>query len=276
MIGVRSSDGVVVATHDLGGSGPSVLLAHATGFHGHVFEPLAEQLSEHLRCVALDFRGHGDTTTPTGLDFAWTGFGDDAAAAAAACSSKPVFGFGHSSGGAALLIAAARHRGLFAALYCYEPVLWPDPEAATSRAEKLADGARRRRAGFATAADAYANYASKPPFSWLDQRALRAYVDQGLSPTPEGTVALRCAPEVEAQIYLQGAANDGFSLLGSVTCPVVVARGTERGALDRAVGEAQVAALRHARLEEFEGLSHFGPLEDPTRVGSAVLRAFNP
>ncbi|MBV8692532.1 MAG: alpha/beta hydrolase, partial [Actinobacteria bacterium] len=31
-----STDGVQVAAYELGGSGPPLLLSHATGFHGHI------------------------------------------------------------------------------------------------------------------------------------------------------------------------------------------------------------------------------------------------
>ncbi|HUQ63838.1 MAG TPA: alpha/beta hydrolase [Acidimicrobiales bacterium] len=275
MMLVPSTDGVVVALHDLGGTGPPLLLAHATGFHGRVFAPLAEHLRERFHSWAIDFRGHGESRTPLDIDFQWSGLADDVIAAVA-FGDAPVYGFGHSSGGAALLMAAARSPELLQSAFCFEPILWPDPGAARPRAQQLAEGARRRRATFPTRADAYDNYASKPPFSWLDDSVLRAYVVDGFAIRDDGTVGLRCAPEVEAQIYLQGAANDAFGGLGRVTCPVAVARGTERGALEREIVEAQAAALPKGSLAEFPGLGHFGPLEDPRTVADAVLRAFGP
>jgi pimeloyl-ACP methyl ester carboxylesterase len=272
---VPSTDDVEVAVYELGGNGPPLLLAHATGFCAQVLAPLAEHLTESFRCLALDFRGHGRTHTPTHLDFQWSGFADDVIAAIVGNWRGPVFGFGHSSGGAAILTAAARRPELFSALFTFEPVLWPDPSAALPRAEKLAEGARRRRARFASRAEAYENYASKPPFSWMNERVLAAYVDHGLVESEDGAVALCCPPEVEAQIYVQGAANDAFSDLARVRGPVVVARGTERGAIERSIAEAQVAALADATLEDFDGLGHFGPLEDPARVGAEVVRRFD-
>ncbi|HEX8770699.1 MAG TPA: alpha/beta hydrolase [Acidimicrobiales bacterium] len=273
---VRSTDEVLVAVHDFGGNGSPMLLAHATGFCGQVMAPLAEHLKMDFRCLALDFRGHGGTRTPPSVDFQWTGLADDVIAAITGNVEGPVFAFGHSSGGAAVLMAEARCPGLFAGLVAFEPVLWPDPTAAVARAERLANGARRRRAGFPSREEAYENYASKPPFSWMDEQVLRAYVDHGLVEADDGTVTLACRPEVEARIYLQGAANDSFSSLADVDCPVVVARGTERGAIERPITEAQVGALPNGRLEDLDGLSHFGPLEDPSRAAAMVLRRFGP
>lgn len=274
MILVPSTDGVVVALHELGGSGPPLLLAHATGFAGQVLAPLAEELAGQFRCYALDFRGHGDTRTPAGIDFNWTGLADDVVAAIGHGDLAPLFAFGHSSGGAAVLMAAARRPELFRAVYCFEPILWPDPGAARGRAEGLAEGARRRRAGFASREEAYANYKAKPPFAWFSDGALRAYVDRALEDHGDGAVELKCPPQVEAEIYLAGAANEGFQDLARVTCPVVIARGTERGALEREIAEAQAAAIPTARVEDFEGLSHFGPMEDPARLAVAISTAF--
>src|SRR2546429_7959455 len=66
-------DGVSIAVHDLGGSGPPLLMAHATGLHGRVWEPVASELAGRFHCVAFDERGHGDSGLPPGLDFEWRG-----------------------------------------------------------------------------------------------------------------------------------------------------------------------------------------------------------
>ena len=64
---VSSRDGVKVAVHDFGGDGPDLLLAHATGLHGRVWDPVVAHLVDRFRCVALhlerklvgaDPRGH--------------------------------------------------------------------------------------------------------------------------------------------------------------------------------------------------------------------------
>lgn len=287
---VRSSDGVHVALHDLGGlpSRPPLLLVHGTGFCGQVFSRLAVHLSSTYHCWAIDLRGHGLTTTPaTGLDYDWTGFADDVLAAVGglAPAGGPLAAVGHSAGGAALLLAEATRPGTFEALWCYEPIVWPDPAAARERAEWLADGARRRRDRFPSRDDAYANFASKPPFNSLAPACLRAYVEHGFQDEeatdgegagcadggPGGTVTLRCRPDVEAAVYLQGVHGDRFARLPEVKCPVVVGYGRRTEAITPPVGERLVGALPDARLRVFNRLAHFGPLEDPQQVGEAIL-----
>ena len=44
-----------------GGDHPILLVAHATGFHGRAYLPVAEHLAPPFHVFGLDFRGHGDT-----------------------------------------------------------------------------------------------------------------------------------------------------------------------------------------------------------------------
>ena len=69
-----------VVVHDLGGSGPPLLLCHATGFHGRVWQPVASHLPGR-HCYAPDLRGHGDTPLPGEEPLDWYGFADDVLAA---------------------------------------------------------------------------------------------------------------------------------------------------------------------------------------------------
>src|SRR5947209_16113777 len=96
---VGSSNGVTVAVHDLGGSGEPLLIAHATGFCGRSYEPLADALAGRFHVWAVDFRGHGDSTEPADGNYAWTGMADDLLAATDAAGVDRWFGVGHSLGG---------------------------------------------------------------------------------------------------------------------------------------------------------------------------------
>lgn len=289
---LRSSDGVRVALHDLGGlaSRRPLLLVHGTGFCAQVFARLAVTVSARFHCWAVDLRGHGVSLTPEGLDYAWTGLAADVLAAVdgIAAAGAPLAAVGHSAGGAALLLAEADRPGTFSQLWCYEPIVWPDPTAARDRAEWLADGARRRRDRFPSRDEAYANFAAKPPFNALAPACLRAYVEHGFEDEDgddgkgddgnggDGVgVQLRCRPEVEAAVYRQGVVGDRFHRLAEVRCPVVVASGARTEAITPAIAQRQVDALPAGRLRVFNRLAHFGPLEDPQSVGEAILADFS-
>jgi pimeloyl-ACP methyl ester carboxylesterase len=276
--------GLSVALHDLGGSRvqgagapedcrPPLLLAHATGFHGMVWRPLAAALADRWHAHAIDFRGHGDSPLPPGLDITWEGFADDVLAAVDALGGGPLAAIGHSKGGAALLTADIRRPGTFSALYLYEPIVLPPASEgpAISNENPLAAGAARRRADFPSRAAAIENYASKSPFSRLRADALEAYVEHGFADTDDG-ITLKCRPEVEAATYRAGSALRTWERLGEISCPVTIAAGGDGG--PPAINAPLLAArIPGARLAVHDELGHLGPLEDPDRV-AAEARAF--
>jgi len=66
-----AADGVAVAVHDLGGTGPPIVFAHATGLHGLVWRAVAAHLVDSFTCISFDERGHGDSGLPADPDFDW-------------------------------------------------------------------------------------------------------------------------------------------------------------------------------------------------------------
>src|ERR1700687_213112 len=108
---VTTPDGVSIAYYDFGGEGPPLLLAHATGFCGPVLGPMAEHLRGQFHCVALDERAHGASDPPPGGDFDWHGFATDVLAVIDHLGLERPYGFGHSCGGAAILLAEEARPG---------------------------------------------------------------------------------------------------------------------------------------------------------------------
>jgi pimeloyl-ACP methyl ester carboxylesterase len=274
---VHTSDGPGLAVHDFGGNGPDLLLAHATGLHGLVWAPVVEHLVGSFRCVSFDERGHGDSGRPADGDFHWRGFSADALAVVDALGLDRPYGVGHSCGGAALLLAEEDRPGTFSALWCYEPVVSAeDPPAGPTPPEDnpLAAGARRRRERFGSRADAYRNFAAKPPFDRVAPAALHAYVDHGFSEQADGSVVLKCRPDDEAETYVHSRTHDAYARLGRVRCPVTLVWGERTDSpFGSATLEALAARLAAGRVEAAPGLGHFGPLEDPAAVASSIRSA---
>jgi len=268
---ISSTDGVRVAVHDLGGpTGPDVtvlLFSHATGLHGRVWEPMAAQLADQYRCFAIDYRGHGVSETPSGASLAWSHIGDDALAVLESDFIGPqqvVHGIGHSMGGAALVLAAARRPGMIRSLWLYEPVLVPPGALPPSdEPNPMAEGAERRRASFPSYDDAIFNYASKPPLNELHPAALRAYVMGGFDSQSDGTVRLRCSPATEAAVF-RGAADSGaWEAWATLIEPAAIVAGRPEPFGPVNFIPEIITSLAGAVLVERRHLGHFGPLEDP-------------
>jgi len=282
---VEGADGTALATWELGGegegpSGPALLVAHATGFHTRCYRALAERLAVAFRVVGFDCRGHGRSGTPSlaadddgrvpAMD--WGTFGRDALAVVDALGLERPVGFGHSCGGAVLLLAEQHRPGTFAALYVYEPVVAP-PEVWAQMAFDPSASARRRRPTFASRAAALEHLSSKPPLSALRGDVLVDYVEGGFAEHPDGTVVLRCTPEAEAATYAMAPSSGGWGPLPAVVCPVTLGCGGARADFGVGAAEALAARVQHGRVDVHPDLGHLGPFEDPDEVAEAVGRA---
>ena len=266
---ITSPDRTPVATYDLGGPGADLLLVHATGFCAGVWTPIAAELPAHRR-AALDVRGHGRSGIPD-VGMHWDGTAQDVLATIDALGLERPFGVGHSMGGASLVLAEQARPGTFRGLWLFEPIIFPPhPRPGDDAGNPLADGARRRRDRFDSARAAYDNFAAKPPLSDLSPAALSAYVRYGFEERPDGSVALRCRPEVEASTYEMGGVHHAFDHLGEVGCPVTVVRGTDRFPGPASFAPAVADGLPHGSLEDHPELGHFGPLQDPAAMARSI------
>ncbi len=262
-------DGSRCALHDLGGTGPTILICHATGFCGRAYEPLAQVLGDRYHVWALDMPGHGDSDEPPGGDFSWQAMVGDVVAATRAIASEPLACVvGHSMGGAVALQAAADDPSLFAAAYLYEPII-VEPEAVMRRTANnpMADGARRRQSTFASRAEALWRYASRPPLRELSAGSLAAYVEHGFLDNADGTVQLKCTPENEARTFESSASITSASV-SPATLPTLVVTGASSALAS--MGPPVVAALPKAELRIHRHLGHFGPLQGPEAIGDEI------
>ena len=267
-----STDDLTLTVHDLGGAGRPTLLCHATGFHGLVWTPLADRL-DGMRRWSLDFRGHGTSAAPADGELGWSGFGDDVLAVVGGLDLDRPIGVGHSMGGAALLLAEQRRPGTFAALWLFEPVVFPSfTHSGPLPGNPLADGARRRRQTFPSYEAAIDNFASKPPMSVFDPVALEQYVRHGFAEQPDGSVTLRCRPDDEAAIYENSVTHDAYAHLGEVACPVLVLRGNVSEPGPAPVAPMVADALPQGRIEVHDALNHFAPLAEPARMAASISR----
>ncbi len=296
---VTSTDGVELAVHDLGGSGPLLLVSHATGFHGRCYEPVAHALADRRHSIAFDYRGHGDTPRPPGpVD--WLRYGDDALAMAHWAfehnDGRPIDAFGHSMGGACLLMAAEREPGLFRRLVVFEPIVLPPggfrrqqqgesvsrenpsdenpsdespPDESPPDESPMVTGARRRRATFASHQAALDHYSAKPPLNGFTPEALRAYVVHGFAPDDDG-VHLKCRPDTEAETFATSSRHDTWDHLPDIHTHVLVVAGRAEPMQPSMIAAGVAERLPNGRFLQLEQLDHFGPMVRPLLVADLI------
>ena len=258
-----------IAAYELGGSGDVLLIAHATGLCGAMYQPLADELTDRFRVVAFDFRGHGDSSASTDIDYGWDRMGEDVAAVTAHIGAAPIHGFGHSMGGAALLLAERNAPSTLRSMYLFEPIIFSG-DFPTGDQNEMAVVARRRRLEFDSRADVLYRYSSRPPFNRVRAGFVVSYVENGFADQPNGRVRLKCPPEVEAQIFANGGRVE-LTAVQHVTTPTAVAVGhDEPGSNPSRLGPPLAEALDHGTLIRYDHIGHFGPLQDPWTVAQDV------
>lgn len=269
---------VEIALLDWGGEGPLALLHHATGFCAALWAPVAERLRPHFRVVAMDARGHGDSSKPEpGEAYAWENFGRDAAAVAASLAPEcgPVaLGVGHSMGGTALLLAAAARPDLFERLVLVDPivrseVLARSTEGHAAHASPMVEGARRRRAVWESRDEARAKWSAKDMFAGWSPRVFELYLAHALADRPDGRVELRCPTEVEASVFQHAPELDAMSSAERVAAPTLVLW-ARRGNFPRAHFEALAARMRDGHVRDADA-GHLVPMEAPELVAAEAL-----
>ena len=271
--------GVEIALLDFGGAGPLALAHHANGFCKGMWAEVAHALRGEVRIVAMDARGHGDSSRPAGpRAYAWSEFAADLGAVAArlvAETGRPhALGIGHSFGGTSLLGAAAAHAERFERLLLVDPVTPPPPAVGgPERAERvggMVDAARRRRGDWPSRAEARAWFAERSLFASWTPTALDLYVEDGLRERAAGGVELKCPGEVEAAVFEQGEALDLLAWTQGRETPTLWLW-AELGNFPLAFYEALAGSMKRARVERVPA-GHLVPMVRPDLVAEAARR----
>jgi pimeloyl-ACP methyl ester carboxylesterase len=252
---VTSADGTVIA-YERAGQGPVLVVCVGAFCTRRTFVPPGE-LTRQFTVVTYDRRGRGDSgdTAPFAAEREY----EDLAAVAAAAGTEPPFVFGHSSGAAIALRAAAA--GLPAAgIVAYEaPFLTGEiqlPEVDPAEHIRQLVGAGRNR-------DAV--------IFWMkDVVRLPEQVLAQLDSAPWVSALEPLAPTLPYDLAVTGGGVP-VAELGKVSAPVLVLGGGNSPAwFHKSVAE-QAAAIPGAQLRMLDGYDHNVP---PEVVGPIMASFF--
>ena len=279
-----------MALIDWGGDGPVALLHHANGFCAGTWALLVQRLRPHYRVVALDARGHGDSTAPPpGPAYSWMHFVEDLIPVAEHLAEEqgaPIaYGIGNSFGGLVTAYAAGLRPGLFERVAMLDPVIRPgedqlddiqskmpipaSPEEFESRGNPMAEVARRRKRIWPSREKARENWARKEMFENWHPDALPLYVEEGMRDREDGSVELKCDPQIEACIFDAAGILDIFEVAEKIEAPTLLLR-AGRGYFSMAVFEEVVANIPSAKLLELD-IDHLMPMHNPPELAEVLL-----
>lgn len=267
---VPSGEAVLaVQSRRVGDGGANVLFAHATGFCGGTWQPVVDDAAElglSFEAITFDQRGHGGSTFGTNR-LTWWDLGKDVLAVLG--NRKAPIGVGHSSGGAALVLAELLVPGTFQSLLLFEPII-PPPPYGREEDHHLARLALKRTWRFDVRADALERFRRRGPFAGWDDRVLAAYLECGLTDHPDGGLQLACAREVEAEFYRSVGEHGAFERIGELRPQVSIMYGAETQDFGPEFYIQLAAAMPNASATGVLEASHFLPMERPELVAQSL------
>jgi pimeloyl-ACP methyl ester carboxylesterase len=250
------------------GAGVPLVFAHATGFHGRVWDTIIACFPEHP-AYAVDLRGHGLSRAGPIED--WRILARDVAGFLEQSGLSGAVGIGHSMGAHTLLQVAADRPGAFSRLVLFDPVIFaPEFYAAGEplfTAENPHPTSRRKR-DFASPEAMMERFADRDPYALFDPRVFADYCRHGLVPAASGEgLELACAPEVEASIYASSRSNSGIIAAAErVAVPVLVVRAQNTGSNDFKGSPTwpDLANILPQGTDLYRpDMTHFHPFQDP-------------
>lgn len=268
--------------NQLRGKKPTVVLAHATGFHARCWDQVIARLQD-CHIVAVDQRGHGrSANTPFET---WEDFGDDMVALLEQMEITQAIGVGHSMGGHTMVQAAAKNPQLFSCLLLIDPVIMSPERYQTPQqgweGEAQDHPTAKRRNQFNSVEDMVKRFADREPYSLFTPEALHDYCQYGLvenSDPEEGGLILACPPIFEASIYMTSMSlDDVLNYPPLIDIPVTVLRAmSPDGPRDMMTfkysptWEGLANAFPNAVDIHRQDRTHFMPLEDPQMIAELI------
>lgn len=257
------------------GAGAPLVFAHATGFHGRVWDAIIARFPEHP-AHAIDLRGHGQTGGGPVED--WRVLAQDVAAFLAQAGISGAVGIGHSMGAHTLLQVAADNPGRFARLVLFDPVILAPEFYAPGEPLYSADNphpAIRRKRDFASPEAMIERFRERDPYNLFDPRVFEDYCRHGLVPAPSGEgMELACAPEDEASVYASSSSNPGIlEAAKHVAIPVLVVRALHTTLNDFKSSPTwpELAKVLPQGTDLYRpDMTHFHPFQDPADAARII------
>ena len=259
------------------GQAHTLLIAHATGFHGRCYDTIAESFPE-CRVIAVDLHGHGQSTGEPISD--WQCVVDELCDFVDALGISGATGVGHSMGAHAMLRVSAARPEAFARAVLFDPVILP-PEFYEAGVPMVPEGemhpTARRKRDFASPQEMIERFETRDPYDLFRRDVFENYCRYGLTPLEVGGYELSCAPEMEASMYMSSLAGaPALSDATRVQVPTTVVRAAqgERGDFKGSPTWPGLAATMPKGEDMHRpDMTHFHPFQDPDDAARIIAGA---
>ncbi|HZP27102.1 MAG TPA: alpha/beta hydrolase [Dehalococcoidia bacterium] len=231
---------------------PPLLLIHGlTGF-AYSWRAVAERLSDHYRCIAMNLRGHGDSGPSPEREYSFPLHVTDVQKLLGELGIGELPIVGHSLGGRVAIAYAAAHPERTKAIVVVDIA----PGMTDEGAWGIKRGMDNTPAEFDSWEDALAFASRMRPRELVEERA--AYIFRYL---PSGKIAWKYDPlvreEWQGQDLPPRARTHLWQELAAIRCPMLLIKGQDTNQLTPELCEQMVQNGPQSRWLEIPGTTHF-------------------
>ncbi len=261
---------------DYGGSGPVLIMLHATGFLPWLWHPVARRLCGDYRVIAPWFCDHREGEPEEG-GVSWAVLAEDLCELCRRLELERPFLVGHSMGATVMTIAGAIHGQKARGMVFFEPIYLPEQVYEidmTVDQHPLASKSIRRRNHWENHDAARDYLRSKKLFAAWDDEVLDLYLEYGMISGDTGGLTLACHPRREASLFMGGGHRNPWPLLEKLVSPVLVVEGETSE--NRAFIDLKKAAslIPGGEYHLVEGAGHLIPMEKPAESAELISSFF--
>jgi len=184
---------------------PTIQFMHGVAFCGKLYWPLLKQLTDDYGLFIQDMQGHGESDQ--GAEFTgWQSAIDNATSVMNEFGlhndNGPFIGMGHSYGASLSMIMAAADPSRFSGLVLLDPMIFPLSlfELFANPENPMVSRVLNKKKEWLNRNEALEYLKSKNAFKTWQPDALESFVDHAMAEQKDGSVTLRCPPEIEAQV----------------------------------------------------------------------------
>lgn len=240
---------------DIGAGSPALVFLHYWGGSSRTWAPVMEHLVSTNRCVAIDFRGWGQSSKEAG-DYSLHTLASDVIGVVEQLALKEFFILGHSMGGKVAQIVAARRPGGLRGLILFGPAP-PAPMNVPEDQRKAYVGLYDSREG------AEMVIHNLTPHSLSDRFREQIIED-----------SMRGSPGAKRAWPLQGMIADIREEAAKIDVPVhIIAGGDDSVEPEASLRAAFAQCVRDVDFVVLPGVGHMAPLEAPSKLADAIRSA---
>ncbi|MEO1260069.1 MAG: alpha/beta hydrolase [Bacteroidota bacterium] len=266
---------------EFGENGSIIHFAHANGFPPNCYQPLLNSLSKKNKILAMLQRPLWENSDPEKFK-SWHVLAEDLIGFLDEKKLKNIIGIGHSMGGVATAIAAAKRPDLFSHVILIDPVLFATkfhliknimPLWLRKKNFPIAKIALKRKDKWPSKNAAYDSWRSKKIFSLIPDRYFTDFIDGAIRENTDGSAILFYPKKWEAQVYCTP--SNAWPFLARLKQPTLAIKADGTNLLFPPIWDKWKKIQPSATFYIVENASHLVPLERPevlVKVISEFLR----